>query len=80
MIDLNGERQMVDTIRIGMVAIFFKTADGQYGYLQKTNGKWNWILTEDAEQKEQIADLHLAVQRGIRSGRFTLPQTWEIKK
>ena len=80
LIELNGERLMVDTMRIGMIAIFFKTADNRYGYLQKTNGKWLWILTEDEQQKEQIADLYFALQRGIRSGRFGLPQTWEIAK
>ena len=72
-ININGEERLVDVARVGMVAMFFKTSDDAYGYVTRQNGDWAYVITEDSDEKEQIAGLFDAFKKQIRTGFFTIP-------
>ena len=63
----------MDVARVGMVAMFFKTSDDAYGYVTRQNGDWAYVITEDGDEKEQIAGLFDAFKKQIRTGFFTIP-------
>lgn len=72
-ITLNGEERLVDVARIGMVAMYFKTSDDGYGYVQHQNSGWTYTVTEESAERDQIAMLFDAFKKQIRTGFFTIP-------
>lgn len=73
-IPLNGEDVLVDVARLGMIAMYFKTPDGEFGMATPNNGSWSWTILTNAEDIAQTEALFDALGRGIRIGWFTLPQ------
>ncbi len=72
-ITINGEERLVDVARVGMVAMFFKTSDDSYGYVKHQESDWAYVITEDSDEREQIAGLFDAFKKQIRTGFFTIP-------
>lgn len=68
-ITLEGEEVLVDVVRLGMVALYFRTEDGQTGWW--SNGAWKRASTR--EERAAIDELFTAVERKIRVGWFELP-------
>lgn len=72
-VNLNGEERLVDVARVGMVAMFFKTSDEAYGYVGRENGDWAYVITEESDERDQIAGLFDAFKKQIRTGFFSIP-------
>lgn len=70
---IDNQEKLADIARIGMVAMYFKTADGVYGYVQKQDGNWVYVVTKDKKETEEIAVLFDAFKKQIRTGFFTIP-------
>ena len=73
-IPVNGTEKMLNVIRLGRITAFYQTQEGEYGILVRKDDAWQWeeILGHD----EELELLFLSVARGIRGGRFVLPQFW----
>ncbi|MCG8465086.1 MAG: DUF3450 domain-containing protein [Xanthomonadales bacterium] len=72
-IPLKGEPVLVDIAKLGTIAMYFRTRDDRYGFAQPQNGQWQWQLTDDAIQRDQIAQLFDSLRKQIRQGYFEIP-------
>lgn len=68
-----GEERLVKVLRLGKLASFYRTNDGQYGVIRRDDEGWsNDVLTQSGEQR-QLDDLFESFNRNIREGVFTIP-------
>lgn len=72
-ITVDGEEQLAEVVRIGMVMLFFKTNDGELGYTRKTADGWTFVRAADGAERKQIRKLFDSFRKQIRVGLFTLP-------
>jgi TolA-binding protein len=72
-IELDGEEQLADVVRVGMVMMYFQTSDGVVGYTQKTPQGWKYFRAEDSGQRKQVRELFDSFNKQIRVGFFHLP-------
>lgn len=79
-IDLDGEEHMVDVVRIGMVAIYFRTADDEVGHTERTDGGWKFTKVTDPKGQTRILDLFEQFKKQIRVGYFELPSALPVEK
>ncbi len=70
---VDGNEVLVDVARIGMVAMYFRTPDGQVGQVLREGSGWSWTVLQDASAVAQVHTLFDALEKGIRTGWFTLP-------
>lgn len=71
---IDGGEVLVDVARVGMVAMYFRTPDGQVGQVQRADDGWDWSVLTNEGHKVQINGLFDALEKGIRTGWFELPQ------
>lgn len=69
---LDGEEQLVDVVRLGMVMLFFEADDGTYGHAQRANEQWSFVTLE-GDRKELAANLFDSFERQVRTGYFEIP-------
>ena len=72
-ITVNGETLLVDTARLGMVAMYYQQPNGNVGYAQRQADSWIWVPITDTTQQEQVQQLLLNLKKGIRTGVYKLP-------
>jgi predicted RNase H-like nuclease (RuvC/YqgF family) len=72
-INLGGEEMLVDVARVGMVAMYFRTDDGRYGYVRRVGSDWNYEQVADEEDREKVQRLFDDFKKQIRVGFFELP-------
>jgi len=72
-IEVNDKQILADIAKIGMISLFFKTTDEQFGRVQKQHNTWHYELIHDKDQKQQVAHLFDSLQKQIRQGYFQLP-------
>ncbi len=79
-IEVNGEFQLAEVVRLGMVMLYFKTFDDRYGYALPNEDGWSYTLTQSREQKDQVATLFDQMRRNLREGLFYLPNPYQAVK
>ncbi|MDD2451453.1 MAG: DUF3450 family protein [Sulfurovum sp.] len=72
-ITLDGKATMAKIAKVGSVMMFFATPDDRVGYVKKNGKKYDYVVTTDTTERDQIIDLFDALQKQIRTGYFTLP-------
>jgi len=72
-ISLGGEELLVDTARLGMVALYYRTPEGAFGQAVPVGDGWTWQPLTGAAEAEQVSALFDALAKGVRVGFFTLP-------
>ena len=72
-IEVDGESLLSDVARLGMVLMYFRTADDRYGMAQKSADGWDFRLITDEQDRRRVATLFESLQKQIRSGIFELP-------
>lgn len=72
-VPLAGGEALADTVRIGMVLLYFATPDGRYGQAVKGKGGWRFELETDRARKQEIAALFGAFEKRVRGGWFDVP-------
>ena len=78
-IDFEGEEVLCEVVRIGMVALYFRTEEGVTGHAVSTSKGWEFQrFTEEADQLK-TAQLFDAFRKQIRAGGFDLPGTLWIQ-
>ncbi|MEA3513631.1 MAG: DUF3450 family protein [Campylobacterota bacterium] len=71
-IEINGNKQLVKVLKIGKIALFFKTTDEKYGMISKQNGKWEQQSINKEEDIANLAHLYDSFSKQIRTGKFTI--------
>jgi hypothetical protein len=74
---VNGEEQLAEVARLGMVLMYFRTFDDRYGVVVPSGDEWRYVLVEDRTAARQIAELFDGLRRNLREGFFTLPNPYE---
>ncbi len=76
-IEVDGEYQLAEVVRLGMVMLYFKTFDDQFGYAFPVgNGQWKYTRAQSRQEKDQIANLFDSMRRNLREGLFYLPNPY----
>ena len=68
-----GEEKLADVARLGMMMLFFKTPDGDYGRALKEHGEWMYKVYRDEADRDQVKELFASFRKQVRTGFFTLP-------
>jgi len=74
-ITLNDEAKIAKIAKIGSVMMFFATLDDKVGYVKKEGDIYKYVTVTDDTQRTQIIKLFDALQKQIRTGYFTLPNS-----
>lgn len=72
-IDMQGKEILVDVARLGMVLMYFRTQEDEFGVFKNDSGEWSPVMVSDGNDKAQIDALFTALQKQIRTGYFVLP-------
>jgi hypothetical protein len=72
-ITIEGKPTMAKIAKVGSVMMFFSTPDDKVGYVKQNGKTYEYVVTEDGDEREQIVALFDALQKQIRTGYFTLP-------
>lgn len=72
-IELDGERLLADVARLGTVAMYFRTRDGEFGQVNRSGDQWRFERLEDRDAVRQVETLFDSLQKQIRTGYFELP-------
>jgi len=73
-IELNGKRQLVETARISMALLYFRTEDGRYGWsIPDKSQKYHFKLLESQDEINAAQSLFEAMKKQMRKGYFKLP-------
>lgn len=70
---LDGEEQIADIARLGMVLMYFKTNSDQVGLVSKKDGNWRFQVVTPKENRNQILYLFDSLKKRIREGYYELP-------
>lgn len=70
-----GDREVLaDVVRIGMVALYFRTPEGRFGIAKKqSSGGYQYEELSDELAARQVARLFESMERRVRVGFFELP-------
>ena len=71
---IDGEENLVSVAKLGMVAMFYQTADNKYGFTKKNkDGVYEFIALKEKDQVEKVAILFDGLKKQIRSGQYSIP-------
>lgn len=72
-IRVNGEERLVDVAKVGMMLLYYRTDNGQYGQAALTPEGWRFVAVNGDDARQPIDGLFNSLQKQIRVGYFTLP-------
>lgn len=72
-IEVGGERLLAEVVKVGSMALYFRTPDGRFGQALRAGQGWQFVLAESPDAQRQIAELFDAQRKQIKQGLFTLP-------
>lgn len=70
---LDGQLQLVEVARLGMVFLYFKTLNDKYGFVVRSLAGWRYTQSRSREEDRQIAFLFDSLRKNLREGFFTIP-------
>lgn len=72
-IALRGREVLAEVARLGRVALFYRTPDGEIGFAARDDAGWSWTPLTDRAATERVAKLFESLNKGIRTGWYELP-------
>ena len=72
-IKIGGRDKLVKVLRIGKLAMFYKTQNGNYGVIKRVGREWKQQEITNTEDSIRLANLFDSFTKNIRNGQFTLP-------
>lgn len=66
-------KMLAEVARLGTMALYFRTADGQVGQAVRHGGQWQWRRATGSDDSARIQALFDALRKQIRQGYFELP-------
>jgi len=70
---IGGQDKLVKVLRIGKIAMFYKTSDGHFGVTKRHGDQWQQQVFDDAENIAQLEQLFDSFSKNIRNGQFNTP-------
>jgi len=70
---IDGQEKLVKVLRIGKVALLYKTNDGRFGVIRKQSQEWIQVELSDPQVLPQLEHLFDSFNKNIRNGRFSIP-------
>lgn len=75
-LELDGQPQLVDVAKLGMVLMYFRALDGRVGVLVRTDGGWRSVVITAPADRERLTALFTSLDKHIRQGFFELPNPY----
>jgi hypothetical protein len=75
-VDVGGEERLVDVARVGMMLLYFRGENGNYGLAEPAAGEWRFRHVDDRDSRAQIDALFDSLRKQIRTGYFRLPNPY----
>lgn len=72
-ITLDGEPQLADVVRVGMVMLYFKVGETTVGKAVQKDGTWTYDRLTNDEQQKAVLELFHSFKKQIRAGYFEVP-------
>jgi hypothetical protein len=72
-VNIDGQEKLVKVLRIGKVAMFYKTAEDQYGVTRLEKGQWRQQPFDDSSSVSELEQLFDSFNKNIRNGQFVTP-------
>jgi hypothetical protein len=72
-LNIDGQDKLVKVLRIGKIAMFYKTNDDHFGVIQKQGDQWQQQSFDDSESIAQLEQLFDSFSKNIRNGQYTTP-------
>jgi aspartyl-tRNA synthetase len=70
---IGGQEKLVKVLRIGKIAMFYKTSDDVFGVTKLDQGKWQQTVLDDSDSVSQLEVLFDSFNKNIRNGQFVTP-------
>lgn len=70
---IDGQDKLVKVLRIGKIAMFYKTHDGHFGVIQKQGEHWQQRPVDTSDNVALLDKLFDSFSKNIRNGQFTTP-------
>lgn len=71
--NIKGQEKLVKVLRIGKLAMFYKTSDDEFGVTKFEKGKWQQMVLDDSDSISQLEQLFSSFNKNIRNGQFVMP-------
>jgi hypothetical protein len=72
-VPLESGEVLADVVRIGMVALYFRTDGDVVGSAVREDSGWRWVVFDSREDQLGVLELMEKMKHGVRTGSFTLP-------
>ena len=73
LLTVDGEPRLVRVLRVGKLAMFYRTNEFQYGVIKQQQGNWTSEKIADTASINQLDTLFDSYNKNIRNGVFTVP-------
>jgi hypothetical protein len=78
-LNIAGEDKLVKVLRIGKIAMFYKTSDAKYGVIKQENSNWNQAAISGDQNTRELDILFDSFSKNIRNGLFNIPNILPAK-
>ena len=72
-VSIDDKELLCDVAKLGMMALFVKTPNEQYGKIIRKENQWSYLPLTESQDKQAVEDLFTSLQKQIRVGSFKLP-------
>lgn len=72
-VEMGGEEKLVKVLRLGKVAMFYKTPQEEFGVVKRERGQWETSVVSDEASRIQLSALFDSFAKNIRNGLFEVP-------
>lgn len=70
---IDGKAQLCDVVRLGMIALFFKTPSGRVGYAARDGEGWTYRLVDSDAEAHRVEELFESFRKQLKVGYFEIP-------
>ena len=72
-LEIDGKKELVKVLRVGKIALFYQTANDQYGVIKRQGEDWFQKKLKAEESIAKLDNLFDSFNKNIRNGFFELP-------
>jgi hypothetical protein len=70
---VNDKEHLAEVVRVGMVALYYRTPTGELGRSTRDDGQWRYRPIDGEDDRKHISTLFETFKKQIRVGYFELP-------
>lgn len=77
---LDGQEHLADVVRLGGVALLFRTQQGGVGFAKYSGGAYSFVEVQSAAERKKIESIFDSFRKQVRVGEFELPNILAIEE